>query len=184
MKNNKIQIVALFGPAGSGKDYLLNKIIENNEELNGIISQTTRPKREGEKDGVNYYFKTVEQFKKDIKEKNLLEWTTFRNWYYGTNYYALDNDVINIGVFNVEGIRTLLKDPRVIVYPVAVMAPAKIRLIRQLTREENPSIREIFRRYDADERDFSFIDFHYDIIFNGDQSNDGLIELSNFINSL
>jgi guanylate kinase len=184
MKNNKIQIVALFGPAGSGKDYLLNKIIEDNEELNGIISQTTRPPREGEKDGVNYYFKTVEQFKKDIKENNLLEWTMFRDWYYGTNYYALDDDVINIGVFNVEGIRTLLKDPRVIVYPVAIKTSAKTRLIRQLTREENPNIKEIFRRYDADERDFSFIDFHYNIISNEGQSNDGLIELSNFINSL
>ena len=187
MKNNKIQIVALFGPAGSGKDYLLNKILEkeeNLEEINGIISQTTRPPRDNEEDGINYYFKTVEQFKKDIEDNNLLEWTYFREWYYGTNLYALDDDKINIGVFNVYGIRKLLDDPRVEVYPVAITASPKVRLIRQLTREAEPNIKEIFRRYDADEKDLSFIDFHYNIIRNEDNSSDGLIELTNLINSL
>lgn len=186
MKNNKITIVALFGPAGSGKDYLLNQFLkkESEEEYNGIISQTTRPPRENEKDGVHYYFKTEQQFQNDIKENNLLEWTSFRDWFYGTNYYALEEDKVNIGVFNIEGIRTLLNDSRVEVYPIAISASPKTRLIRQLTREQNPNIKEIFRRYEADERDFSFVDFPYKIIYNNNETNDSEIELSNLINSL
>ena len=187
MKDNKIKIVALFGPAGSGKDYLVKKTINGEyikkERVFEIISQTTRPPRENEKDGVDYYFKTENDFLLDINTNNLLEWTIFRDWYYGTNLYALDEDKINIGVFNVQGIQTLLKDDRIEIYPVAIKASAKTRLIRQLTREENPNIGEIFRRYDADERDFSFIDFKYTIIENEDGSN-AYLELANFINSL
>lgn len=188
MKDNKIQIVALFAPAGAGKDYVLKKTLydyylSKPEGIYEIISQTTRPPREKEKDGVDYYFKTDKQFLKDIEENNLLEWTTFRDWYYGTNLYALDEDKINIGIFNIQGIQTLLNDPRVKVYPVAIKTSAKTRLIRQLTREENPNIREIFRRYEADEKDFLFVDFKYEIIENED-GDEAHIQLANFINSL
>lgn len=185
---SKIKIVALFAPAGAGKDYLLRKTLHDtflNKSINvhEIISQTTRPPREGEVDGVNYYFKSEEEFRTDIKDYNLLEWTQFRDWYYGTNFSALDKDAINIGVFNIQGIETLMQDSRISVYPVAIKASPKTRLIRQLQREENPDIREIFRRYDADEYDFSFIDFQYTVIENEDW-NDAHIELANFINSL
>lgn len=187
---DKTIIIALFGPAGSGKDYLLRSLFDNKEKLidaydniSEIISQTTRPPRDNEQDGVNYYFKTKEQFLKDIEDNNLLEWTTFRDWYYGTNFHAMNMDAINIGVFNVTGIQTLLEDSRVKVIPVAVAASPKTRLIRQLTREENPDIREIFRRYDADERDFSFIDFNYTVLKNENDSN-ALRELADLINSL
>lgn len=185
---NKIKVIALFAPAGAGKDYLLKKVLYGEffnkpKNLHEIISQTTRPPREGEKDGVNYYFKTDKQFLKDIEENNLLEWTSFRDWYYGTNLSALNKNKINIGVFNIQGIQALLENPQLEVYPVAVKASAKTRLIRQLTREENPNIREIFRRYDADERDFSFVDFHYFVINNEDYD-EAHIDLANFINSL
>ena len=187
---NKIKIVALFAPAGAGKDYLLKQLFHNtnideyiNKDIHEIISQTTRPPRENEINGVNYYFKSIEEFHKDLREDNLLEWTEFRGWYYGTGLQSLDKDKINVGVFNISGIQTLLKDNRIEVYPVAIKASAKTRLIRQLSREEKPNIREIFRRYDADEKDFSFVDFKYTIIENEDES-DAYLELANFINSL
>ena len=55
---NKITVIALFGPAGSGKDYLLHEIMDEVDGLNEIVSCTTRPKREGEVEGVNYYYLT------------------------------------------------------------------------------------------------------------------------------
>ena len=170
---DKTIIIALFGPAGSGKDYLLRNLFDNKEKLidvyddiSEIISQTTRPPRDNEQDGVNYYFKTEEQFLKDIKDNNLLEWTTFRDWYYGTNFHAMDMDAINIGVFNVTGIQTLLTDSRVKVIPVAVTASPKTRLIRQLTREENPDVKEIIRRFGTDAHDFEYLDFERQVFVN------------------
>ena len=55
----KIKILALFGPSGSGKDTLA-KILTTQENINEIISCTTRPMREYEQDGVDYHFLTVQ----------------------------------------------------------------------------------------------------------------------------
>ena len=184
---NKIKIVALFGPAGSGKDYLVKELMNgeyvNKNKVSEIISQTTRPKRDGEKDGVNYHFKTENDFLMDIFTNCLLEWTCFRDWYYGTNLNSLNKNKVNIGVFNVAGIQNLLKDERIEVYPIFIKASDKVRLIRQLSREKNPDVKEIFRRYEADEKDFLNVNFSYQVIYN-EGYDDAELELANFVNSL
>ena len=113
----------------------------------------------------------------------MLEAVCFNDWWYGTPITSLSKDKPNIGVFNIEGIRCMLEDARLEVYPIAITASPKVRLIRQLTREENPNIKEIFRRYDADERDFSFIDFEYIIVKNED-GGEGICNLTNIVNSI
>lgn len=54
------KIIALIGQAGSGKDTILREVLNQMPELNEMISCTTRPKREGEVDGVNYFYLTPE----------------------------------------------------------------------------------------------------------------------------
>lgn len=180
---NKIKVIALFGPAGSGKDYLLHEIMDEVDGLNEIVSCTTRPKREGEVEGVNYYYLTNQEFYEKVDNGDMLEAVCFNDWWYGTPITSLSEDKPNIGVFNIEGIRCMLEDARLEVYPIAIIASPKLRLIRQLTREENPNIKEIFRRYDADERDFSFIDFEYIIVKNED-GGEGICNLTNIVNSI
>ena len=60
-----MKIVALFGKAGAGKDTVLAELMRKYKDklnLHEIISCTTRPPRQGEKDGVNYYFITQDEF--------------------------------------------------------------------------------------------------------------------------
>ena len=57
----KINVVALVGKAGAGKDYYLRKVCER-ADVHEIISCTTRPVRDGELDGVNYHYLSDEQF--------------------------------------------------------------------------------------------------------------------------
>lgn len=73
MKLPKYKIVALCGEAGSGKDFLLHKFIENNSSYHEIIRTTTRPKREKEVDGLNYYFIAPELFAEKLLMMNLLK---------------------------------------------------------------------------------------------------------------
>ena len=91
----------------------------------------------------------------------MLEATMFNNWFYGTTYESLRSDCINIGVFNPAGVEALMlhKDIEVQVY--YVRATDKVRLLRQLNREEDPDVQEIIRRYKADEIDFADLDFDY-----------------------
>ena len=95
-----------------------------------------------------------------------MEATVFNNWAYGTRYQDLDEEKINIGVFNPDGIYNLLerKDIELKVYYLQVSD--KTRLIRQLQRETEPDIEEIIRRYKTDKIDFADLDFKYEILFN------------------
>jgi guanylate kinase len=127
-----------------------------------IISCTTRPKREGEVDGVNYFFLTLGEFFQKNAQGEMLETSTCRDWYYGTPIDGLSADAINVGVFNPEGVRSLMEDSRVDLYVVQVIASDKVRLLRSLHREENPDVDEIVRRYLTDKKDFEDFSTFYE----------------------
>lgn len=81
---NKIQIIALFGESASGKDTIQKWVTANYENVNSIISCTTRPKRDCEKNQIDYYFISLEEFTKYLLEGQMVEATDFRGWFYGT----------------------------------------------------------------------------------------------------
>ena len=60
--------------------------------------------REGEAQGVNYHYVSSEEFNKFIWNRDLVESACFNGWYYGTSKTALDENKINIGVFNPKGV--------------------------------------------------------------------------------
>lgn len=156
----KIKIIALFGKAGSGKDTIQKSVLAQfANQVHEIVSCTTRPPRDYEKNGIDYHFLSIEEFTKKVLNGSMLEATEFRGWFYGTPFDSLNLDKINIGVFNIAGIQALLEDSRLEVYPVIVYAPDKVRLMRQLLREENPDCEEICRRFQTDNKDFKKIDF-------------------------
>lgn len=167
---NKVKVIALCGKAGSGKDTILHALVNKfPDRYNEIMSCTTRPPREGEQEGVNYYFLTVDQFTEKVLNGDMLEATEFNNWHYGTALSSLSTDKVNVGVFNPEGIRCLMEDNFVDLTTYYVVASDKERLIRQLNREEHPDIQEIIRRFSADEKDFEDLeDIDYQVIINQD----------------
>lgn len=155
-------IIALMGEAGSGKDRTMQAVLKANPNLHEIISCTTRPKRQGEAHGVNYFYYTPEQFGQKVLDGEMLECTVFNDWFYGTSYESVRSDgVINIGVFNPTGVESLLARPDCNVIVFWVQTNDKIRLLRQLNREEDPDVREVVRRFQADYNDFEDIDFNY-----------------------
>ena len=165
-------IIALIGEAGSGKDYTLQAALAANPQLHEIINCTTRPKREGESNGVNYYYYTHEHFNSKILNGEMLECTIFNdNWLYGTSYESVRGDnVLNIGVFSPTAIKQLLDNPSCNVLVFKIQTNDKIRLLRQLNRENSPNVREIVRRFQADYNDFNNIDFDYILLNNDDES--------------
>lgn len=156
---NKYKIIAVMGKAGSGKDSFVKALISGGyiNNLKPIVSCTTRPIREHEQDGVDYYFLTREQFTEKVLSGDMLEATIFNDWCYGTAKSTLDINAINIGVFNPEGVEILKHEYKdnIDLLVVYIIANDKVRLLRQLNREDNPDCDEIIRRFGTDKKDFS-----------------------------
>ena len=172
---NKYKIIAICGKSASGKDTLLQQVIAHHSDLHEIVSCTTRPPREGEVDGKNYFFLTPNQFVTLHHRGQLLEMSEFRDWYYGTPEQGLDINAINVGVFNPAGIYNLMKNEAVDLFVVQVQASDKTRLMRSLKREINPDVDEIVRRYMTDKEDFEQFSQIYepDYIFDSDGASFG-----------
>ena len=163
-------IIALIGEAGSGKDSIMQNILKKRPlQFNEIISCTTRPMREGEAEGVNYFYLTPEEFAGKVLNGEMLEATSFNDWFYGTSYDSLRSDCTNIGVFNPDGIRAISEIPDINLTVYKVCCSDKTRLLRQLNRETNPDVDEIVRRYKTDKEDFFDLEFRYVEVENEDK---------------
>ncbi|HEX6593882.1 MAG TPA: guanylate kinase [Bacillota bacterium] len=77
-------LFVLSGPSGVGKGTVRKKLFKRKSDLKYSVSMTTRKKRPGERDGVDYFFKTKEEFEQYIREGKLLEYAQYVNNYYGT----------------------------------------------------------------------------------------------------
>lgn len=110
-------LIILSGPSGSGKDTVLNKLVENREDVKISVSMTTREKRQGEIDGIHYYFADREYFEKNISENKMLEYAEYAGNYYGTPKAPVDDMLSNgkavilkIEVQGAEKIRSIYSD--------------------------------------------------------------------------
>jgi guanylate kinase len=84
MKKERGLLIVLSGPSGVGKGTVCGALRKQETDILYSVSATTRTPREGEIDGVNYFFKTRKQFDEMIKHDQLLEWAEYVGNFYGT----------------------------------------------------------------------------------------------------
>ena len=77
-------LVVLSGPSGAGKGTICKELLKRHPDIALSVSCTTRPPRINEKEGVNYFFKSEEEFKELIRQDELLEHACVYGNYYGT----------------------------------------------------------------------------------------------------
>lgn len=131
--NNKLFVMS--AASGAGKTTLKDKVIEEFPDIVYSISATTRKPREGEVDGVHYFFKTKEEFEKLIKEDGLIEWNEVHGNYYGTPKFFVE-DMLRQGkrvLFDLDVFGKVNFDK---VYPdatgILIMPPSAEELERRL----------------------------------------------------
>src|SRR3989338_1981204 len=97
---NRGRIFVISGPSGVGKGTVVGQVLKNVDNIYLSVSATTRQMREGEKEGVNYFFKTKKEFQDMINSEQFLEWAEFTGDFYGSpkfninNYLSCGKDVI------------------------------------------------------------------------------------------
>jgi guanylate kinase len=84
LMNNKGVLVVVSAPSGCGKDTIIADVLKRTDDAFLSVSMTTRHMRPGEEEGVNYYYVSVDQFKKNIENGEMLEYTRYGSNYYGT----------------------------------------------------------------------------------------------------
>lgn len=85
LKRERGLLIVLSGPSGVGKGTVRKALFEQEDvDFEYSISMTTRKPREGEVDGVDYFFKDRKEFEQMIRDDKLLEWAEYVGNYYGT----------------------------------------------------------------------------------------------------
>ena len=160
------KIFLLMGKSTSGKDTIYKYLIQDEElGLKKIVPYTTRPMRDGEKDGAEYYFKNEQEYQQLKDAEKIIEERTYHTKYGEWRYFTVDDGQIDLAKGDYLVIGTLesycsFRDyfGQEIVAPVLINVDTRIRLHRALDREdkqENPKYDEMCRRFLADEEDFS-----------------------------
>lgn len=160
------KIFCLIGKSSCGKDTLYKRILsEGNLPLKTLVSYTTRPIRDGEKNGVEYYFLTEEQLTALEEENKIIELRAYHTvhgiWkYFTVNDHQIDlakNDYLVIGTLeSFQKLQAYFGGDRLV--PLYIEVDPGERLQRALNRErlqQEPKYAELCRRFLADEADFS-----------------------------
>jgi guanylate kinase len=166
-------LVVLSAPAGCGKDTVLAEVKKADSNVKQSISMTTRLPREGEQDGVDYYFTSVSDFENKISENGFLEYVKYGVNYYGTPKKAIE-EMVNSGKtvilkIEVEGAGNVRK-----IYPDAVsifiMPPSFTELSRRLKNRGTETHEDICRRLKIAEDEMQRAKEYNYIVINDDLS--------------
>jgi len=152
--SGKGNLIVISGPSGAGKDSIVEGLLKQNKNVSLSVSATTRSPRGEEKDGVNYFFLTREQFEEKIKENEFLEYAEYNGNYYGTPKSGiiekLNKGVDVILVIEIQGalkVKELIKEAIFIFILPPSMSELKRRLILRNTEDEEKILKRFKTAY-------------------------------------
>ena len=136
-------MLVLSSPSGAGKTTLSRQLLDNDKQIQLSVSCTTRQKRPGERDGVDYRFVDTATFRGMIERKQFLEYAEVFGNYYGTPRGPVD-DALNAGkdmLFDIDwqGTQQLRDKGRADLVTVFILPPSTRDLEKRLlTRAQDP----------------------------------------------
>jgi guanylate kinase len=168
LENKKGEVIAVSAASGTGKTTIIKKILKLYPEIVFSVSATTRPKRENETDGVEYFFISEDEFKSKIDKGEFVEWEKFYDYYYGT-FKSFIDDNINSGKsvlleIDVKGALSIKR-----IYPeshlIYIMPPSYEELVRRLRDRQTETEEDFQKRIERAKMELSHKDqFDYIII--------------------
>lgn len=159
------KIYYIIGKSSSGKDTIFKELLARIPQLKRVVPYTTRPVREGEENGVEYFFTDEEQVQKLEQAGRIIELRAYDTACGVWKYFTADDGQIDLEAGNYLMIGTLEAYEKMIQYygaekiiPLYIEVEDGERLSRALARERRqaqPKYKELCRRFLADEEDFS-----------------------------
>ncbi len=159
MMNNNGILIVVSAPSGCGKDTVISKVLEKlGDEASLSVSMTTRAMRPGEAEGINYYYVSVDEFRKHIENGDILEYTNYGSNFYGTPIKPVKDKLaqgkIVILIIEVEGGENVKK-----VFPDAkkifIIPPSLEELEKRLRKRGTDSEESIIKRLEIAETELA-----------------------------
>ena len=158
------KIYCMMGKSSSGKDTLYQKVLERLPQIHRVVPYTTRPIREGERDGVEYHFVDDERLAELETDGKVVELRAYNTIHGIWKYFTVDDGQIDLEQGDYLLIGTLETYEKIREYygaehlvPIYIEVEDGERLARALERERRqavPKYKEMCRRFLADEEDF------------------------------
>ena len=160
------KIYYLMGKSATGKDTVYKELMKRRPELKTAVTYTTRPIREGETEGTEYFFTDAKMLRRFLEEGKVIELRTYETVHGPWSYFTADdgqfdlkggNDYLMIGTLeSYENMKNYFGQE--MLCPVYIQVEDGERLKRAIRREElqkEPKYAEMCRRFLADTEDFS-----------------------------
>lgn len=196
--NNKLKyIFCILAYSCSGKDSIARGVVNNNPKVKFLVSHTTRPMRENEEDGREYYFINTDKFLKMQEKNKFIESRVYHTkvekdggigddtWYYGLSKKEVEGNEYGLFIVDANGFKELRKYyGRGVVIPIYISTDEKELKDRYLQRG---GLEEEFERRLKDDKE-KFFDFRLKMVYPTVKNNDGDLdnaveEVESIINS-
>jgi len=180
------KLIVFSAPSGAGKTTIVKEILRSFPHLVFSISATTRPKRETESEGIEYFFLTEEEFKKKIENDEFIEWEKFYDYYYGTyKSFVMSNVEAGKSVLfelDVKGALTIKR-----LYPYAhlvyISPPSFEELVNRLRQRNTESESDFLKRIDRAKMELSLKD-QFDYIIENKELYTEIKEAKNLVKKI
>lgn len=165
-------MIFIIGKTASGKDTIVKKLVEK-YGYKKMISYTTRPMRQNEKQDVDYHFIDKEDFLNKVENNFFMEYkkfeTAFGDWWYGsseTDYLNAGKDTIKIIEPNgLQDILYKIKKNKLNITPICIYIYANNKTIKKRLMQRGDDKKEAKRRLERDNKDFKGVVDIVDRIF-------------------
>ena len=159
-------MIILIGPSASGKTSIAKELIKN-YNFKKFVTNTTRAMRQGEVDGEDYHFISVDEFIKKKDNNELIEYVNYNNNYYGTSIEEVSDDkVLIVDIKGANKFYERLKDEVVIFY-----VSCKKSIIEERMKNRGDDDSTIKSRLELDDKYFNIdLLLHYDYIISNDSA--------------
>ena len=154
-------IIVLIGESASGKSTIEN-IIANKFNFSKTVSYTTRPVREDEKDGKDYYFISEDEYYEKFNNGFFIESGAYNGWFYGTTKDQYSEDKNIVCVLTPHGMRQMKKNIHTDMKCFYIKSDRSKRLVKALERGDN--VDEAIRRNQSDVGQFDGVEDEVDYV--------------------
>ena len=169
MEEGKVFVVS--GPSGSGKGTVIGILQEIYTGMEVAVSATTRAPREGEAEGVNYFYLTKEEFEEKIQKNYFLEYAMYADNYYGTSkekvQEKLDQGIDVILVIEIQGARKIKELVPEAIF-IFIMPPDEKELLKRLKNRKTESKEKILERFNIAYKEMNEVTKYNYVVVNDD----------------